>query len=128
MHSHYDLNTRRACRLVKQTRSVQYYCSVKDPRNDLRARMRELAQVRVRYGYRRVHVLLKREGWSLGKNQMYRDSTARRRCSSARNCRSAARWWFRGVSGIERLRRTRSGAWISCQTSSPTACVSARSR
>lgn len=35
-------------------------------------RMREIAQTRVRYGYRRVHVLLKRKGWQLGKNQMYR--------------------------------------------------------
>lgn len=70
--SHYDLNTRRACRLVKQTRSVQYYRSIKDPRNDLRARMHEIARTRVRYGYRRIHVLLKREGWRLGKNQMYR--------------------------------------------------------
>jgi len=33
--------------------------------------MRELAQVRVRYGYRRLHVLLRREGWSLGKDQTY---------------------------------------------------------
>ena len=70
--THYTLKTRRACRLVKQTRSVQYYRSVKDPRHDLRARMRELAQVRVRYGYRRIHVLLRRDGWRLGKNQMYR--------------------------------------------------------
>jgi len=36
------------------------------------ARMRELAQVRIRYGYRRLHVLLRREGWSLGKDQTYR--------------------------------------------------------
>ena len=72
MVSHYGLGTRRACRLIKQTRSVQYYCSIKDPRQDLRNRMRELAHARVRYGYRRVHVLLKREGWSLGKNQAYR--------------------------------------------------------
>ena len=72
MVSHYGLRTRRACRLIKQTRSVQYYCSIKDPRQDLRNRMRELAHARVRYGYRRVHVLLKREGWSLGKNQAYR--------------------------------------------------------
>lgn len=70
--THYAINTRRACRLVKQTRSVQYYRSVKDPRHDLRARMREIAQTRVRYGYRRIHVLLKRDGWRLGKNQMYR--------------------------------------------------------
>jgi putative transposase len=70
--SHYALKVRRACRLVKQTRSVHYYRSVKDPRRDLRARMREIAQTRVRYGYRRIHVLLKRDGWRLGKNQMYR--------------------------------------------------------
>lgn len=72
MISHYGLNLRRACRLIKQTRSTQYYCTVKDPRQDLRTRMRELAQTRVRYGYRRLHVLLKRDGWRLGKNQMYR--------------------------------------------------------
>jgi putative transposase len=70
--SHYGLKLRRACRLIKQTRSVQYYHSVKDRRDDLRARMRELAQTRVRYGYRRIHVLLKRDGWRIGKNQMYR--------------------------------------------------------
>jgi putative transposase len=70
--SHYGLKLRRACRLIKQSRSVQYYRSVKDPRQDLRARMRELAQTRVRYGYRRIHVLLKRDGWRVGKNQMYR--------------------------------------------------------
>ena len=69
---HYALTMRRACRLIKQTRSVQYYCSVKDPRHDLRSRMHDIARTRVRYGYRRIHVLLKRDGWQLGKNQMYR--------------------------------------------------------
>jgi putative transposase len=67
--SHYALKMRRACRLLKQPRSVQYYSSIKDPRHDLRSRMRELAQARVRYGYRRLHVLLRRDGWQLGKNQ-----------------------------------------------------------
>ena len=60
--SHYDLNMRRACRLMKQSRSVQYYRSIKDPKLALRGRMREIAKTRVRYGYRRIHVLLKREG------------------------------------------------------------------
>jgi putative transposase len=45
---------------------------VKDPRHDLRARMRAIAHPPVRYGYRRIHVLLKRDGWRVGKNQMYR--------------------------------------------------------
>lgn len=70
--SHYDLNLRRACKLMRQTRSVQYYRSVKDPKQALRQRMCEIAHTRVRYGYRRIHVLLKREGWQLGKNQAYR--------------------------------------------------------
>ncbi|NIF70274.1 IS3 family transposase [Burkholderia sp. Ap-962] len=70
--SHYGLTMRWACRLLKQPRSVQYYRSVKDPRPELRSRMREIAYTRVRYGYRRVHVLLRREGWQLGRNQAYR--------------------------------------------------------
>ena len=34
--------------------------------------MREIAQTRARYGYRRVHVLLKREGWRVSSNRVYR--------------------------------------------------------
>ncbi len=49
--SHYGLPMRRACRLMKQTRNVQYYKSVKDPRLALRSRMKEIAHTRVRYGY-----------------------------------------------------------------------------
>jgi putative transposase len=44
----------------------------KDPRTVLRARMRELVQVRIRKGYRRLQVLLRREGWRIGKNLAYR--------------------------------------------------------
>lgn len=32
-------------------------------------RLRELAAVRVRFGYRRLHVLLRREGWKV--NHMF---------------------------------------------------------
>ncbi len=35
-------------------------------------RLRELALVRVRYGYRRLHVLLRREGWSVNHKRVYR--------------------------------------------------------
>lgn len=34
--------------------------------------MRELAQIRIRYGYRRLHILVRREGWDLGRDQAYR--------------------------------------------------------
>jgi putative transposase len=59
--SHYGTSQRRACKIVQQHRSIQWYRSRKDPRLALRARMRELSQIRVRYGYRRIQVLLRRE-------------------------------------------------------------------
>jgi HTH-like domain len=46
--------------------------SVRDPRTAMRLRMHEIAQTRIRYGYRRVHIMLKREGWSGGRNLVYR--------------------------------------------------------
>ncbi|WP_414649367.1 IS3 family transposase [Edaphobacter sp.] len=35
-------------------------------------RIREIAQSRVRYGYRKIRVLLNREGWDVGKHLVYR--------------------------------------------------------
>jgi len=68
----YAISQRRACRIIQQYRSVQRYRSIKDPKLALRARIRAIAHTRIRYGYRRIHVLLRREGWQLGKNQVYR--------------------------------------------------------
>jgi putative transposase len=70
--SHYGTSQRRACKIVQQHRSIQWYRSRKDPRLALRARMRELSQIRVRYGYRRIQVLLRREGWSADRTLIYR--------------------------------------------------------
>ncbi len=44
----------------------------KGPRLALRQRMREIVLTRLRYGYRRVHVMLKRDGWAIGRNRVYR--------------------------------------------------------
>lgn len=68
----YGVSTRRACGVVKATRSSVYYTSRKEPLLALRQRMRELAQTRVRFGYRRLLVLLRREGWEVGKERFYR--------------------------------------------------------
>ncbi len=68
----YGVRTRRACGVVKATRSSAYYRSRKDPLLALRQRMRELAQTRVRFGYRRLRVLLLREGWEVGTERFYR--------------------------------------------------------
>ena len=46
-------------------RGTHRYGSVADEQAPLRMRLRELAQTRVGYGYRRLHVLLQREGWAI---------------------------------------------------------------
>lgn len=69
---HYAVSERRACRILRLNRSTQRYRCQRDPKLELRARMRELARSRIRFGYRRLHVLLRREGWELGRNQAYR--------------------------------------------------------
>ncbi|WP_281399907.1 IS3 family transposase [Microvirga zambiensis] len=55
-----------------QCRSTQRKPLIGDPRLELRQRMHEIVRTRVRYGYRRVHILLKREGWTAGRNLVYR--------------------------------------------------------
>lgn len=53
-------------------RSVFRYESVADPQIALRMRLRELAMSRVGYGYRRLHILLWREGWNVNHKRVYR--------------------------------------------------------
>jgi putative transposase len=58
--------------VIATTRSSVYYTPRKDPLTALRQRTRELAQARVRFGYRRLLVLLRREGWDVGKERFDR--------------------------------------------------------
>jgi putative transposase len=63
VQAHYGLSERRACRLVGIGRSTLRYRSRPRPEEEsLRRRLRELAAERPRFGYRRLHVLLRREG------------------------------------------------------------------
>ena len=68
----YGSSERRACRVLCVTRGTYRYRSCIDPRTELRMRIREIAQARVRYGYRKIRVLLNREGWEVGKYLVYR--------------------------------------------------------
>lgn len=70
--AHHGYSERRACALTRQHRSTQRKPSIRDPRLELRQRMREIVQTRIRYGYRRVQVMLRREGWAVSKNLVYR--------------------------------------------------------
>ena len=53
-------------------RSVCYYKSSKDEQAALRMRIKDIAQVRVSYGYRRIHIMLLREGWKVNHKRVYR--------------------------------------------------------
>ena len=68
----YDVSSRRACRTVLLQRSVYYYKSVKSSQAPLRLRIKELAAARVRYGYKRIYILLRREGWKVNHKRVYR--------------------------------------------------------
>ena len=62
LKNRYITSERRACRLAGITRGVYSYKSCRDPQTALRLRMKELTMTRMRYGYRKIGVLLKREG------------------------------------------------------------------
>ena len=68
----YGVRERRAGGVAGLARSTKRYRGSQDPQTALRQRMREIAQARVRYGYRKIRVLLKREGWKVGKKRVYR--------------------------------------------------------
>ncbi len=68
----YRVSERRACGVARIARSTQRYHGNKDPQTALRLRIREIAQARIRYGYRKIRVLLNREGWKVGKKRVYR--------------------------------------------------------
>ena len=59
----YQLSERRACCATGVARALIRYRSRRPPQTPLRARLRELADTRLSFGYKRLHVLLRREGW-----------------------------------------------------------------
>lgn len=60
---------------VPSDRAITIGAAARD-RANLRTRIKEIAETRVRYGYRRIHVLLQREGWQVNVklvNRLYRE-------------------------------------------------------
>ncbi len=92
LRERYRVSERRACKVVQIQRNSYRYQSTKDPQVALRMRLKDLAETRVRYGYRRLTILLNREGWRvnhkrihrlyLEENLMIRRKTPRRRVSA----------------------------------------------
>jgi putative transposase len=68
----WQVSIRRACRALPVERSSYHYRSRRAGQAPLNKRIKEIAETRVRYGYRRIHVLLRREGWMVNHKRVCR--------------------------------------------------------
>jgi len=67
-----SISERRAVRWTGFPRSTMRYRSLRPPQDELRTRIRQLATERPRFGYRRIYVLLRREGWPVNQKRVQR--------------------------------------------------------
>jgi len=68
----WQVSTRRACSVLQAERSSHHYRGKRRPQAVLSKRIKEIAETRVRYGYRRIHVLLRREGGRVNAKRVWR--------------------------------------------------------
>ena len=112
----FGLSERRACRIAGADRKMLRYRSQRAPDTALRGRLRELANDRRRFGYRRLFVLLRREGEPSGINRIYRlyreeGLTVRKRKARRKAVGTRAQSWSQHGP-------MHAGVWISSMTSS----------
>ena len=74
LQQHLGLSKRRSCRVLGVSRSLLQYTPRPDRNTGLRARLKELAEARRRFGSPRLHVLLRREGWTVNHKRVERFS------------------------------------------------------
>lgn len=70
--SHYQISEHRACALTGLSRTACRYQHSAAPQEALRQRIVEIARARIRYGYKRIHIMLKREGINVNKKRVHR--------------------------------------------------------
>jgi putative transposase len=68
----FQVATARACRLARCSRAGFCRKSTAKDQSALRLRIREIAHARPRFGYQRIHVMLRREGWPVNKKRVRR--------------------------------------------------------
>jgi len=98
LRAEHGLSERRACHVVGADRKMIRYRSRRAPDTALRGRLRDLANERRRFGYRRLFILLRREGEPSGINRIYRlyreeGLTVRKRKASSPSCSKTASPW-----------------------------------
>jgi putative transposase len=65
------VSERLGCAVLRFHRRTHRYKSIRYDQVPLRKRIKEIADTRVRYGYRRIHVLLRREGWAVNVKRVH---------------------------------------------------------
>ncbi|MBR0939469.1 IS3 family transposase [Bradyrhizobium jicamae] len=68
----HGMSERRACKTIGSCRMTMRYKTIRTDDGGLRQRMKAIAHERRRFGYRRVHVLLKREGYRVNHKKLFR--------------------------------------------------------
>jgi putative transposase len=72
LRSAHEMTERRACRVIGADRASVRYRATRPDDATVRERLKALAQERRRFGYRRLHVLLRREGLVVNKKRLQR--------------------------------------------------------
>jgi putative transposase len=72
VRSDWKVSIRRACSTLRIDRALYVYKSKRGDQAALKSLIKDICETRVRYGYRRVHVLLQRDGWAINVKRVYR--------------------------------------------------------
>ena len=72
LEAEWCLAERRACGLASLSRSTMRYKHRRSGDEELREKLREVAGERRRFGYRRLHVMLRRKGYAVNHKRVYR--------------------------------------------------------
>ena len=120
IHDRFQVSNRRACALGDICPNTWYYTSRARDASALRMRIREIAQARPRFGYVRIWIMLRREGWpdnTKRVHRLYRLEGLQVRLRARRKKRLSLP---RGIVP-PRAAAISPGAWTSCMINSPPA-------
>lgn len=68
----HGVSQRRACDVLDIERSIVWYRSTRPHDSDLRKAMMEIAAERRRFGYRRIHIMMERQGFNMNQKKLRR--------------------------------------------------------
>lgn len=125
LQARYGASERQVCFALRVSRSSFRYRSVAADDSALRLRIREITETRVHYGYRRVHVMLRRKAGAIITNGST-GFTANRGCHCVSNGHAAINRPSADNRSLRVCIRITSGAWIlslmRCLTGDDCAC------